>query len=129
MILYTNMKLQLLLISFCLLASCTNKKLPEGVLDERQMVNVLADLSVIDGYMASLMYTDSLRIKGKNYYATVYKNHNTTKAAFDKSMKYYSTQPVLLDSMYSKVNKKLEAKEKRLNKIYELEQRKKTLVK
>lgn len=102
---------------------------PQGILDEKQMVNVLADLSVIDGYMSTLLYTDSLRMQGKNYYSTVYKNHNTSKAVFDKSMRYYSTKPALLDSMYSEVNRKLEAKEKRLNKIYELEQRKNTLVK
>ncbi len=123
------MKLQLLLLNLFFLAACASKPLPEGVLEEQKMVNVLADLSVIDGYMSTLMYTDSLRILGKNYYATVYKNHNISKAVFDKSMKYYSNQPVLLDSMYSKVTKRLEAKEKRLNKIRELEERKKTLAK
>lgn len=123
------MKLQLLLISFFLLTSCRRHVPPQGILDEKQMVNVLADLSVIDGYMSTLLYTDSLRMQGKNYYSTVYKNHNTSKAVFDKSMRYYSTKPALLDSMYSEVNRKLEAKEKRLNKIYELEQRKNTLVK
>lgn len=112
-----------------MLTACRRHAAPEGILEEKQMVEVLTDLSVVDGYMATLLYSDTLRIQGKNYYATVYKNHNTSKAVFDKSMKYYSLQPVLLDSMYSKVSKRLEAKEKRLNKIYELEQRKKTLVK
>lgn len=122
-------KLPLLLLCLFSLSACNNEKLPAGVLDERKMVNVLADLSIIDGYMSTLMYSDTLRIQGKNYYATVYKNHNISKAVFDKSMKYYSTQPVLLDSMYSKVTRKLEAKEKRLNKIRELEDKKRTLAK
>ncbi|SKB33618.1 DUF4296 domain-containing protein [Daejeonella lutea] len=119
----------ILLLSIFMLTACRRHAAPEGILEEKQMVEVLTDLSVVDGYMATLLYSDTLRIQGKNYYATVYKNHNTSKAVFDKSMKYYSLQPVLLDSMYSKVSKRLEAKEKRLNKIYELEQRKKTLVK
>src|SRR6476620_8080534 len=118
----------ILLLSIFVLTACRRHVPPQGILEEKQMVEVLTDLSVVDGYMKTLLYSDTLRIQGKNYYATVYKNHNTSKAVFDKSMKYYSLQPVLLDSMYSKVNKRLEVKEKRLNKIYELEQRKKTLV-
>ncbi len=117
-------KISLFLISLLIIVACT-KNPPEGVLDEQKMVNVLTDLTVIDGFMSTLMYTDSMRIGGKSYYATVYKNHNISKAIFDKSMKYYSTQPVLLDSMYSKVTRKLEAKEKKLLKIQELEEKKK----
>ena len=120
-------KLQVLLFSLFLLTACQKNKLPEGVLDEQRMINVLADISVVDGYMSTLMYTDTLRIEGKNYYATVYKNHNISKEVFDKSLKYYSNQPVLLDSMYSKVTRKLEAKERFLNKIQMKEQFKKVL--
>ena len=120
-------RLQLFIIPLLLLTACQKNKLPEGVLDEQRMINVLADLSVIDGYMSSLMYTDTLRIEGRSYYATVYKNHNISKEVFDKSLKYYSNQPVLLDSMYSKVTRKLEAKERFLNKIQMKEQFKKVL--
>ena len=120
-------RLQLFIIPLLLLTACQKNKLTEGVLDEQRMINVLADLSVIDGYMSSLMYTDTLRIEGRSYYATVYKNHNISKAVFDKSLKYYSNQPVLLDSMYSKVTRKLEAKERYLNKIQMKEQFKKVL--
>ena len=120
-------RLQLFIIPLLLLTACQKNKLPEGVLDEQRMINVLADLSVIDGYMSSLMYTDTLRIEGRSYYATVYKNHNISREIFDKSLKYYSNQPVLLDSMYSKVTRKLEAKERYLNKIQMKEQFKKVL--
>lgn len=115
-------RLKLLILSLFLLTACANEEIPEGVLDQQKMVNVLTDMTVIDGYMSTLMYTDTLRTSGKNYYATVYKNHNISKAAFDKSLKYYSMQPALLDSMYTKVTKKLEAKEKTLNKIQMQEQ-------
>ena len=120
-------RLQLFIILLLLLTACQKNKLPEGVLDEQRMINVLADISVVDGYMSTLMYTDTLRIEGKNYYATVYKNHNISKEVFDKSLKYYSNQPVLLDSMYSKVTRKLEAKERFLDKIQMKEQFKKVL--
>ncbi len=118
--------IQILFLSLFFLAAC-NKRPPEGVLDEQKMVNVLADLTIIDGYMSTMTYSDTLRIGGRNYYATVYKNHNISKVVFDKSMKYYSAQPVLLDSMYSKVAKKLEIKENRYHNIQGQEQKKKKL--
>ncbi|HEY1009738.1 MAG: DUF4296 domain-containing protein [Daejeonella sp.] len=111
-------------LSLFFLAACNKNELPKGVLEEQKMVRILADLTVIDGYMSTLMYADSIRMNGKNYYATVYKNHNISKAAFDSSMKYYSKQPVLLDSMYSKVDSLLLTQEKRLMKMQELEQKK-----
>ena len=111
-----------IILTVLLLAGC-KEKVPEVILDEQKMVNVIADLTVIDGYMSTLMYTDSLRIEGRNFYATVYKNHNTTKELFDKSIKFYSRQPVLLDSIYSKANRKLVAKENSLLKIQEKAQR------
>ncbi len=117
-------RLHLLFLILLFFVACNNKALPKGVLEEKKMVEVLADLYVIDGYMSSLMYTDSLRIAGKNYYATVYRNHNISKATFDTSMKYYSLQPVLLDSMYSKVDSILQAKEKRILKKLEQKQKK-----
>ena len=120
-------RLQLFIIPLLLLTACQKNKLPEGVLDEQRMINVLADISVVDGYMSTLMYTDTLRIEGRSYYATVYKNHNISREIFDKSLKYYSNQPVLLDSMYSKVTRKLEAKERFLDKIQMKEQFKKVL--
>ncbi|WP_411274239.1 DUF4296 domain-containing protein [Daejeonella sp.] len=114
-------QLQLFIIPLLLVAACNKNQVPDGVLEEQRMVNLLADITIIDGYISTLTYTDTLKIDRKNYYATVYKNHNINKEVFDKSMKYYSTQPALLDSMYNKVNRKLEAKERVLTKI---EQRK-----
>jgi hypothetical protein len=122
-------QIRILLLSLFFFAACDDKGLREGVLEEQKMINVLTDLTIIDGYMSALMYTDSVRVGGKNYYATIYRKHGISKAVFDKSMKYYSTQPARLDSMYSKVTRKLETQEKKLNKINELEQRKATLAK
>lgn len=122
-------QLKKFLLTIFILTACQKNQPPDGVLDEQRMVSVLADLTVIDGYMSTLMYTDSLRISGKNFYATVYKHHNISKETFENSMKYYSSQPVLLDSMYSRVARKLEAKEKVLNKIQMKEQFKKVLSK
>ncbi len=76
----------------------------------------------MDGYMSTLTYTDTLRGQGKNLYAIIYKKHDISKAIFDKSMKYYTTQPVALDSMYSKVTRRLDAREKKIYKTQALKQ-------
>jgi hypothetical protein len=114
------------LLGLIFLAACTRKDLPKGILEEEKMIGILADLSVIDGYMATMMYTDTIRRNGKNFYATVYKKHNINKQIFDSSLKYYSKQPVLLDSMYSKVDSILKYKEAQLTKRNEEEQKKLT---
>lgn len=119
-------QLSVFLLILILLTGCNKNDLPKGVLEEKKMISVLADLYVIDGYMSTLAYTDSIRMAGKNYYATVYKTHNINKSTFDTSLKYYSKQPVLLDSMYSKVDSILKKKEKVLLKKLEKKQKEPT---
>jgi len=116
--------LKLLFVSMVFLSACGQKKIPEGIIDERKMVRVLADLHTIDGYMSSLMSLDTLRIAGNKHYAAVYKNYNIDKPVFEKSLKYYSMQPVLLDSMYSRVDNILKWRASNLAKIQEAKQKK-----
>ena len=107
-----------------LLYACNTNKLPEGILTEQQMINITTDLQVVDGYVSSLLYQDTLSISARDAYASVYKKHDISKGVYDKSLKYYSKQPVLLDSMYSKVEKKLQTYEKRATKNEEAQQKK-----
>ena len=118
------MKFFKLFILSIFLSGCNTDSPPNDIIEEQKMIGVLADLHTIDGYMSTLMYSDSLRVAGKNYYATVYKKHKISKSRFEESLKYYSMQPELLDSMYSKVQIILNKKEERLNKIQELKQKK-----
>jgi hypothetical protein len=104
-------------LGLLVIAACRDKDIPQNLIEEQKMVQIIADLHIIDGYMATLIYTDSTRINGKNFYATVYKSHNTTRAEYEKSLKYYSMNPVLLDSMYNHVEALLADKERKLNKI------------
>ncbi len=108
------------------LAACGQKRPPEGIIDQQRMVRILADLHTIDGYMSSLMSTDTLRIAGANYYAAVYKNHNISKPVFEKSLKYYSMQPAVLDSMYTRVDNILKWRAQNQTKIQEARQKKLT---
>ncbi len=106
-----------------ILSAC-NQKLPEGVIDEQKMVNVLADLHTIDGYMSTMRFTDSVRESGAEFYAAVYKHHHINRAIFEKSLKYYSKDLSLLDSLYNQADDTLKAREAKLYKIQEDQQRK-----
>ena len=115
---------KLFILGLFLIISCRDNELPKDLIEEQKMIQIIADLHIIDGYMATLVYTDSTRINGKNFYATVYKSHKTTRAVYEKSLKYYSMDPVRLDSMYSLVENLLDNRERKLNKI----QLKKTMI-
>ncbi|WP_395808872.1 DUF4296 domain-containing protein [Daejeonella sp.] len=108
---------KLFFLALVLIVSCRDNDVPKDLIEEQRMIQIIADLHIIDGYMASLVYTDSTRINGKNFYTTVYKSHKTTKAVYEKSLKYYSMDPVRLDSMYNRVEVLLTNKERKLNKI------------
>ena len=108
---------KLFILWLLFITACNQNDKPKDIIEQQKMINIIADLHVMDGYMSTLMYLDTFRVAGKNYYTAIYKNHNTTQVLYDKSLKYYSMNPVLLDSMYSQVEKVLQRKEKRLLKI------------
>lgn len=107
-------ELKLLIFGIIFLTACSRQKAPPDILTEQQMIMVMADLHTMDGYMSSMLQSDSIRRASKNLYATIYNSHNTTEKIYDKSLKYYSMNPVLLDSMYSRVEFILTEKERKI---------------
>ena len=107
-------ELKLLIVGFIFFTACSSDKVPSDILNQQQMILVMADLHTMDGYMSSMLYSDSIKRESKNFYATIYKSHKTTEKLYDKSLKYYSMDPVLLDSMYSRVESILTEKERKI---------------
>jgi len=106
----------LFILCLLFLGSCKDGNLPKDLIEEQKMIQIMSELHIIDGYMSSLSYTDSIRINGKNFYNTVYKNNGITKTQYEKSLKHYSMDPVKLDSMYSDVIELISYKEEMFNK-------------
>jgi hypothetical protein len=115
--------LGLFVLSVLFLSAC-KKKQPEGILGQKEMVDILSDLHIIDGYSATVSYVDSVKELKRNFYATIYAKHHVSEAAFQKSFKYYSMQPELLDTIYTQVENIILKKEKRLNRINEAKRKK-----
>lgn len=107
--------IKLLFIIVPLLFACNQEKIPKDILDQKKMILIMADLHTMDGYMSTIVYNDTIRRNSKNLYATIYKTHNTTQALYEKSLKYYSMKPALLDTMYNRVQAILDEKEHKLN--------------
>ncbi len=107
--------IKLLFLIVPLLFACEQNKMPKDIIDQKRMILIMADLHTMDGYMSTIIYNDTIRKNSKNLYATIYKTHNTTPALYEKSLKYYSMKPALLDTMYNKVQAILDEKEHKLN--------------
>lgn len=154
------------------LVGCNRNKVPDGILQRDEMVSVLVDIHLVDGFLFSWaqdsmsaaqqlenikrqrealkqggthfkqqrdslnrlsdrwgQQVDSLNKQSSQqqadiFYNTVYKKHHTSKAQFKESLRYYSKQPNLLDSMYSQVSADLEKKYKRETEILNRKNRK-----
>ncbi|WP_164849877.1 DUF4296 domain-containing protein [Mucilaginibacter limnophilus] len=104
-----------------ILCSCNDDR-PKGILDEKQMANVLADVHITNGTMLAVSGApDTLYKYGTGRYQNVFKNHHTDSAQFTKSLKYYASKPEELLAVYDEVLKKLQTKSDSLNKVFQKE--------
>ncbi|MES2378817.1 MAG: DUF4296 domain-containing protein [Bacteroidota bacterium] len=92
------------------LYACKGSSDASGVIDRNEMVNLLVDVHLVDGSLATQPNADSLYKVGTGRYLLIFKQHLTDSAQFKKSMKYYATQPEIMLKIYDDVNKKLQAK-------------------
>lgn len=109
---------------FCaliILCSCNDNK-PKDVLDEQAMINVLADVHLANGTLLQLSAApDTLYKYGTGRYQNVFKNHHTDSAQFNKSLKYYASEPDKLLAVYDETLKKLQKKADSLSKVFQKE--------
>lgn len=99
-----------LLIGFLvliLLAACSTDKKPPGIVERKNMVSLLSDFHLAEGYISSLPQ-DSARLMANNYYAAVFSKHGTDSVGFNKSLIYYSKDPTVLNQIYTEVQQRLQ---------------------
>ncbi|WP_158992675.1 DUF4296 domain-containing protein [Mucilaginibacter sp. L196] len=109
-----------------LLCSCGNDdSAPDGILKKSEMVNVLADVHVVDGGLVNISQEpDTLYKYGYPRYLAVFKKYNTDSAEFRRSFKYYSLKPSVFSDIYDKVLKRLQAKTDSLTKLLTIQNKK-----
>jgi hypothetical protein len=106
-----------LVLFFCgltFLFSCSDDKgVPGDVIPEHQMSLLLTDVHLVDGSIYNLpAMPDTLVKHGLGLYLAVFKKHHTDTTQFAKSLKFYSTRPDLLLSIYTGVTNRLDSLQK-----------------
>ena len=84
-----------------LLSACVNR--PGGVLNERQMTNVLTEMHKTDAILNEKGLAYGHYTEKAAYYKFIFKKYKITKAQFDSSLVWYSKNPRIFDNMYDKV--------------------------
>ena len=95
------------------LTACSGKKpgIPPAVISPEKMVDILTDVHIAQAAVSTHNPGDTLRYTVSDYMPAIFKNHGTTQQQFDSSLKYYSSNPALLDSIYKEVLEVLSRKE------------------
>lgn len=97
--------LLIILSSFFLLISC-DKSAPDGILPEKKMVDLMADVHLLDGYFNTLPI-DSSRKLIDGMYHRVFDNYGIDSVGFQQNLNFYLGNPTLSKKIYTQVKDKL----------------------
>jgi hypothetical protein len=93
------------ILIFC--AGCNN--VPEGIIHEDDMISLLTDMHLVDGY-TSMLRQDSVHLASSyQLYNSVFNKYHTDSAEFRKSLEYYSKKPEEFFDMYKEVQENLDS--------------------
>ncbi len=98
------MKQLAFLLLTCILVGCSDElKIPDVVLPEDKMVEVMTDVQIAESYikLKFALRSDTIRTSD-SIYAAVYRKHKISAATYDTSFQFYTTHPELLQRIYEK---------------------------
>jgi hypothetical protein len=102
------------LVLIFMLAGCKVRR-PKEVIPESQMENLLYDYHIAKALGDNLPHTENY--KKALYIEYVFRKHNTTEAAFDSSMVWYTRHADVLSKIYERVSKRLKAEQNELDNL------------
>lgn len=101
-----------------LLSSCSeDEKPPEGTLSEEKMASILTDIHLAESRVNRLQLKslDSSLMIFNRLKSDIWKKHQVDTTAYRESYSYYMSHPERMTTIYEKVNKKIEEREKNSN--------------
>ncbi|MCG2610098.1 DUF4296 domain-containing protein [Flavobacterium sp. SM15] len=102
------MKKLLLFLSLAVMVSCSEKAVekPENLIDKDVMIDILYDITV----MQSAETVDPIKMNQNNVKVNelIYKKYNIDSITFNKSNRYYASDPNRYKKMYGEVYHRLE---------------------
>lgn len=101
-----NRQFGLLLGLLFLLFSC-RERLPEGIINQEKMVEVLFDVHLADGLL-STRPVDSARREMPSLYEAIFKRHDIDSTVLRQSVEYYASHPDVMKVMYTEIEARME---------------------
>ena len=94
------------------LNSCKQKniqKKPSNLLNQEVMVEVLCDIHLTDALLQlkSNQPKEFIHLNSSKMYESILKENKISSAQFDSSLKYYTSQPQQMKSIYEQVVQKI----------------------
>lgn len=91
--------------------------IPSNIIQPEKMGEVLYDIHIADGFIATIPDPDSAKNTSAAYYKGIYKRFEIDSALYTKSMNYYYDHPEVLNVMYEKITAKLKKVKEKEDKI------------
>lgn len=99
-------RLLISILALIFMLSACKERAPKGILKNDQMVDLLVEVHIIDGYLNSLQIDSSRRVINPLYQNALDK-YGLDSALFEKNLKYYLSDPIKAEKIYESVNDKL----------------------
>ena len=99
--------------ALCIFISCSKPKpeIPNGILQEKEMISVLADIHIAQAATAFYNVNDTLRPSMSDYIPYILKIHHVEQAVYDSSVSFYTLHPEIMQEMYNDVITELSRKQ------------------
>ncbi len=110
------MKKIVFLLFFQILSACSSKDTPpDNVIEEGKMIQMLADIHIIEAKVSKigLLSIDSSTLVAEHLKLQLYKRNQIDSATFNRSFKFYTTHPKVVERVYGSIIKELEKREKK----------------
>lgn len=88
-----------------ILFACSNNEIsiPENIIPQEQMVQVLADIHIAEVTANFKSPGDTINIDVKSLYLQIYNKHSITEEQYRESYQFYLDHPTLFNKMYDEV--------------------------
>jgi len=119
---YRMYKKWIFIIVIFILVSCDSnrKKLPEGVIGETQMVEIFTEIELGQAFV-KLKMSELDSINQEALFQHIFDRYSISQEKFNESLKYYVTEPEVLEDIYGQVIVKLSERQAETQRIEESE--------
>lgn len=95
------------------LSACSKKDvdIPTDVIPKDSMVFIMMDIHLAEAAVKTAAADSNYKPNIRTYYDLIYKKYNTTDSNFNKSLKFYTDNPALLEQIYQKIAEEMSRKE------------------